>query len=569
MLSIKLKIKSIFDVDYIKNKQQQYSYAFRKLWSNINKIKDNNYLNELKFKFDLTDIEVRSLISDVKTKFEQTTTEKKNKEIEILEIENKIKFLKSLKKSNKLTRKIFKSKNKLTELNKNLSNNIVFGGRKLLSEISYLSNDITNNEIVLKTKKEEYINNRLLFAYFLGEANQKGNRFFKFDFNNKKITYKPNRNAKINIEFYNYNSYKKELLLLQKMIDIKSIAVTIQLSTEFIILMFDNEKLNGFALDEIERRKEINKIKQEHSNKETIDKLIKETYSKYFKEQEQRKLNNKLNYRYLSIDTNPDYIGLAVLDKTNDEIGFKIVNTFNYDLTQNNKKLPRSYSLEDRTHFNNKRRHGITHIWKDIFEIFTYYNCGYLVLEDLNLKDKDLGNVVSNRKINNVWYRELSNQLIEKYCNKLGIIKIEVNPCYSSFIGNLTNNYVDPINAAIEIGRRGINKYIKNKFYPPLEIGTIMNAMSKLNSTMLNELRDVLLRIKDNENWQSIYKKIVKDKTGLRYRLTLDDVIRNNDIDFNVSNKLLHSNIEKYCFNSSKEGLSIRNEKQLIFHNYA
>ena len=93
--------------------------------------------------------------------------------------------------------------------------------------------------------------------------------------------------------------------------------------------------------------------------------------------------------------------------------------------------------------------------------------------------------------------------------------------------------------------------------------------MSKLNPEHLDELRDVSLRIKDNENWQSIYKKIVKDKSGLRYRLTLDDVIRNNNINFNVSNKLLHSNIEKYCFNSSKEGLSVINEKQLIFHNYA
>ena len=356
MLSIKLKIKSVSNVDYVKNKQQQYSYAFRKLWSNINKIKDDNYLNGLKFKFDLTDIEIRSLISDVKTKFEQTTTEKKNKEIEILEIENKINFLKSLKKSNKLTRKIFKSKNKLTELNKNLSNDIVFGGRKLLSEISYLSNDKINNEIVLNQKKEEYKNNRVLMTYFLGEANQIGNRFFKFDFQNKKITYKPNRKTKINIEFHNYNSYKKELLLLQKMIDTKSIAITIQLSTEFIILMFDNEKLNGFALDEIERRKEINKIKQEHSNKEKISKLIKDVYNKFYKEQKDRKLSNKLEYRYLSIDTNPDYIGLAVLDKTNDEQGFKIIKTFNYDLSQSNKKLPRNYNKAQRTHYNNKRK---------------------------------------------------------------------------------------------------------------------------------------------------------------------------------------------------------------------
>lgn len=45
---------------------------------------------------------------------------------------------------------------------------------------------------------------------------------------------------------------------------------------------------------------------------------------------------------------------------------------------------------------------------------------------------------------------------------------VEVNPVYSSFIGNLCNNAPDPIAASLEIARRAIFKYVKGKFYPEL-----------------------------------------------------------------------------------------------------
>jgi len=571
MKSIKLNIKNLSDSVYVLNKQKQYSYAFRKLWNNYNEINNKEYFKYLQKRFSLTDIEVRSLISEVKTKFEQTLTNKSKTEIEIINIENKIKDLKSEIRENKtkfsnkdLTRKLFKFNIKLRNLNKSLSNDIVFGGRKLLSEITHLSNDKTNNEKIILNKKEEYQHKRLLMAYFIGEANQNGNRFFDFDFKNKIIIYKPNRKIKIRIEISDYNSYKKELLLLQEMIGDKSIAVTVQLSAEYVTIIFDDKKLYGYALDEKTRRIEINKIKSEHIDKEKIKILIKRVYSKFYKSLEEKQLHNKLDYRYLSFDTNPDHIGISILDKINNNGDFKIVKTFDFDLSDNNKSLSKQLNKEQRNHLNNKRRHGITHVWKSIFELFTYYRCGYLVMEELNLKNKDLNNKTANRKINNVWYRELSNQLIDKYCNKLGIIKIEINPVYSSFIGNLNYDFIDPINAAIEIGRRGINKYIKNKFYPPIDVDHIISTMSKLNSNLdLNELRDVLF-LKNTGSWSELYKLV--GKMGLRYRIKLEDI----DIDFSLENKLLHSNIKKYCFDSQELAVSEElNNNYLKIHNYA
>ena len=45
-----------------------------------------------------------------------------------------------------------------------------------------------------------------------------------------------------------------------------------------------------------------------------------------------------------------------------------------------------------------------------------------------------------------------------------------INPAYSSLIGNLKYDYVDEVNASIEISRRGIFQFVKGKFYPKLSV---------------------------------------------------------------------------------------------------
>jgi hypothetical protein len=61
-----------------------------------------------------------------------------------------------------------------------------------------------------------------------------------------------------------------------------------------------------------------------------------------------------------------------------------------------------------------------------------------------------------------------------------GIKMIEVNPCYSSFIGNLINNAYDPVAASIEICRRGIIKYLKGgNFYAEFHKEEIITEVCK------------------------------------------------------------------------------------------
>ncbi|MFW6225369.1 MAG: hypothetical protein ACOC3V_00255 [bacterium] len=85
-----------------------------------------------------------------------------------------------------------------------------------------------------------------------------------------------------------------------------------------------------------------------------------------------------------------------------------------------------------------------------------------------------------------------------------------------------------------------LEKFCKqfNSFYPRLDMGTIMNTMSKLN----NESRNVSL-IKDQGNWKDIYSLI--KTTRLRYRAKLSDCKKS----FNFVHKLSHEKIDCLIFN--------------------
>jgi len=535
MITVKLNIKSISDKRFVYEKQMNYSGAFRKLYKNIGLINNKEYYESLKTDFNMNDIEVRSLISEVKSKFNQIKTGKEKLENEIIKLEQDIKQLNGQPKTIKLIRNIFKATKKLNYKNHLLGKDIVFGGKMNLKKLSYLNNNKKDNQANINIVKDLYTKNRLLPINLLGEANQFGNRFFNFDLIINKIIYKPKRGTKIDINFSCYKSYQKIFSKLQEYINNKLIPISVRLTENYIYLIFDEEILNGYSLNTIERTKEVKKINSEHIDKDTKTTLIKEVYKKYYKDQENRKLNNKLDYRYIAFDTNPDYIGCSILDKIGDK--YEIVYAFNYDLTElNNLKLGKPSDDTEQISLNDKRKHGICHVWKDLFEIVKYYRCGYIVMEDLNLNSKNLGNKAANRKVNNVWYRELSTNLINKYCNRNGIIKIEVNPCYSSFIGNLTNSYIDSVNASIEICRRGIFKFIKNNFYPIIDIGTIADTMSRLNKP-----RDVSI-IKDCNSWIEMYRKV--RETGLRYRATAED----SQYQSVVVNNIIHSRIAKICY---------------------
>ena len=150
----------------------------------------------------------------------------------------------------------------------------------------------------------------------------------------------------------------------------------------------------------------------------------------------------------------------------------------------------------------------------------------------MNIKSSDKGSGRTfNRLCNNVWNRNL-------VVNKLKMLSViyvyelvEVNPVYSSFIGNLlygSENTPDMIASSIEIARRGYKKYSKGWFYPIFSI-------EHLNEQWKQTLSGI-------EDWKSAFNQIKKSK--LKYRFQLIELISNAVFSKNYK----QNKIKLYCF---------------------
>ena len=144
-----------------------------------------------------------------------------------------------------------------------------------------------------------------------------------------------------------------------------------------------------------------------------------------------------------------------------------------------------------------------------------YWKCSKLCIEDLNIKlsDKKQGKTF-NRLCNNVWNRNLVVNKLKMLSVIYGYELIEVNSCYSSFIGNMlysSENTPDMIASSIEITRRGFKKHSKGWFYP------IFNV-DNLNEQWKQTLSGI-------EDWKSAFNQIKKSK--LKYRFQLVEFIQN------------------------------------------
>ena len=314
--------------------------------------------------------------------------------------------------------------------------------------------------------KEEFKNNRMLPLLIIGEAPKSGNRKFNFT-NTEFIEFKPFNKCKINISLPKLrNNYKKDLNLLIKFSNSNEIPYQIQLSKHFIWITFDENKLQ-------ELEKEENKLS---------------------------KSNSYIKNRYCGIDLNPNYIGFSVKDP----ISNKIIHTEQIDLK----------NLTGKNINSNKLDHETKEIFHYIRRKLKSLNVEYVFLEDLNFKNgnKGLGKGF-NRLTINQWNKNTPFEILSKYFkNKI----FKVNAAYSSTIGNCLYNYPDPINASIEIGRRGFEVIILKKvkegvssFYPEFNL-----------LKMREEIRNQTTHLELN-SWKELHAFL--KNSGLRYRVSLDE----------------------------------------------
>jgi uncharacterized protein YuzE len=337
---------------------------------------------------------------------------------------------------------------------KNGNKKVIFGGKS--NFIKRMKNKIT---------KEDFIEKRLLPLTIYGEKANKGNRKFKLDvINNQQVIFKNNRNEHFILSLPKLHSnFKRLLYKLQEINENNGLTYQIKLDEKYIYFSFEE-------------------IKEENILNENI---------------------------YMGIDLNPEFIGVSIKNEKNivqvecfslKGIIFKI------------KALKVSGDSKKMKYLNNKLNHEILEISKQISNISKHYKCKYIFIEDLNFKCVDKGKVF-NRLTKNLWKRNILIENLEKRCNINNQKLFKINPAYSSFIGNCMYDFIDPINASIEIARRGYEIIIKKskKFYPII----------CLKETLKHQWKEKVNV--GTGSWKELFDLVKNLK--MRYRVSTDDVV--------------------------------------------
>ena len=227
--------------------------------------------------------------------------------------------------------------------------------------------------------------------------------------------------------------------------------------------------------------------------------------------------------RVIAIDINPEFIGWSVTDWS--DTGYRLVASGLISIKPlNNKHKSLSVSSNDKKnlYFNNKRKHEIIHVAKQLFMLCKHYICETFAMEDLDMKHKNVRNKRINRLINNLWYRNLLTHQIKKHVLCSPTTFIAVQPQYSSIVGNIVyrnERLPDPILASIELSRRGF-EYGTQYIYKRRQIKkTVM--LPDFNSVRTR----ILLSLEEMgicghvKNWTELFSTV--KKSGLKYRFPL------------------------------------------------
>ena len=338
---------------------------------------------------------------------------------------------------------------------------IIFGGK--FNFIQLLTKKITKDEFTIK---------RLFPVNIQGEQLSKGNRMFKLDIiENNQIIFKLNKNQHIELKLPKLRkNIKYELFKLQQLNEIKNKEIgytyTVRFDLKYVYISFEEFKEQEIDLNE---------------------------------------------HMCIGIDMNPDTIGISILDCGN------VIHTQEFSLKPLFSKIFDNKISSDSNkmkYYQNKLKFETFEISKSLSKLAKQYNCKTAYIEDLKFKQKlpkeQKYNNIRNRKNKNLWKKQIFINNLIKRLNIFNIKVFEVNPAYSSFIGNLQYDYTDAVNASIEIARRGYEYRIlkhTNKFYPDL----LVKHQWKEMATKFT-------------NWKEFISEIKNLK--LKYRVSLNEVTK-------------------------------------------
>lgn len=305
--------------------------------------------------------------------------------------------------------------------------------------------------------KEDWKSYRLRPIVVQGESPSKGNR--KFELNvveNNTIIFKPKRGIKIELQLPKLRAnYRSRLFWLQQLAESKQIPYTVKLDQQYVFISFEENKT---------------------------------------------KIKYKTSGNYIGIDLNPNYIACTLFNKDK-----QLLKSCTFDLTiltkqfKQNKILFESYEIA-----------------KKITDFCIQNKVDFIFVENLkNLKpgENNKGKRF-NRLVNNSWPKSRFISNLKKRARAVGISLFEINPAYSSYIGNINNpnNLPDPISASAEIARRGYSLIIEKtkQFYPNFD-----------KTELLSQWKD-LVEKHDCQDWLELVSLIKNLKMKYRVPWSLD-----------------------------------------------
>ena len=205
---------------------------------------------------------------------------------------------------------------------------------------------------------------------------------------------------------------------------------------------------------------------------------------------------------------NPRYIGISVIE-FNERESFQILHKKVFDLSE------LTCDGFERGYGSNKRKHEIIQIAHDIANLVDYWKCDSVAIEELSMEsgDKKKGKTF-NRLCNNVWNRKTFVQKLKSLSLLCNFRIVEVNPAYSSFIGNIVHGNEttpDMVAASIEIARRSYRKFQKGWMYPIFNVEALDERWKQ---TLCGAV-----------DWMDAFKK--SKESGLRYRSLLSNCVGN------------------------------------------
>jgi len=166
--------------------------------------------------------------------------------------------------------------------------------------------------------------------------------------------------------------------------------------------------------------------------------------------------------RVLALDLNPARLGWAVVDASPAGAGSCRCAAWGvFEYTEFSRRLGLSSDDPRSLAHNHKRRYELAILAKKVSLLAKHHRVSAVATERLTLGPKDHGKGRRfNRLVNQVWFRQGLLEPLMRRLEAVGIAPVEVNPAYSSKLGNRlwadALRVPDPACAAVELGRRAI-----------------------------------------------------------------------------------------------------------------